>query len=271
MPIERIDTANDSRLDPYRSLPAHDAKRRDAPFVVETREVVRQLLTSRRFAVQSVLLTESARAALAEHLERRPELRVYLAPLPVLKHVVGFDFHRGCLALGDRGVEPPLDEVLAPRPPRLVLLEEASNPDNVGGVLRVARALGGDAVLLSAGCCDPLYRKTVRVSMGAALTVPWARIAAWEAALARLRAAGYTLIALTSRGETDVAALGATLPVPARAALLVGAEGQGLRPTTLAAADFRLRIPMAEGVDSLNLVTACAVALDRLGGARTPV
>ncbi len=269
MAVERIDNVDDPRLAGYHALPAHDANRRATCFVAETREVVRQLLGSSRFAVQSVLLTEVARLALADHLERRPEVPVYVAPLAVLKRVVGFDFHRGCLALGDRGADPSLGDVLAAAPRRLVLVEDASNPDNVGGVLRVARALGGDAVLLSSGCCDPLYRKAVRVSMGAAFAVPWARVTEWEAALARLRSAGYTLIALTPRGHTDVAAVGAAVPLPAHAALVVGAEGAGLRATTLDVADLRVRIPMADGVDSLNLVTACAVALDRLGGART--
>ncbi len=272
MPIAHIDKADDPRLDPYRALPAHDARRREACFVAEGREVVRELLCSRRFAVRSLLLTKSAHRALSGHLGRRADLPVYVAPLPVLKRVVGFDFHRGCLALGDRGAARSVADVLAAEPRRLVVLEGASNPDNVGGVLRTARALGADAVVLSPDCCDPLYRKALRVSMGAALELPWAQARDWEAEreppVALLRGAGFTLIALTPRGGVDVRALGVEIPLPARAALLVGAERDGLRAATLATADLRVRIPMAAGVDSLNLVTACAVALDRLGWAR---
>jgi tRNA G18 (ribose-2'-O)-methylase SpoU len=272
VPVVHIDTVEDPRLDPYRSLTAHDAKRRDERFVAESREVVRALLESRRFAVRSVLLTEPARIVLTEHLARRAEVPVYVAPLPVLKRVVGFDFHRGCVALGERGVERSAADLLAAGPRRLVVLEGASNPDNVGGVLRSARALGADAVLLSPDCCDPLYRKTVRVSMGAALALPWAQAHAWEGewlpTLARLRASGFTLIALTPRGGIDVASVGDALSVSARVALLVGAEGDGLRPATLAGADLQVRVPMVAGVDSLNLVTACTVALDRFGWAR---
>jgi tRNA G18 (ribose-2'-O)-methylase SpoU len=266
MALERITSADDPRLAPYRALPAHDAERRDGLFVAETREVVRQLIRGARFRLHSVLLTEPARAALADCLADLAGGALYLAPRDVLKAVVGFDFHRGCLALAERGAEPSLAELLARAPRRLVLLEAVSNPDNVGGVLRAAQALGADAVVLSPGCCDPLYRKAVRVSVGAALTLPWARAADWPAALGEVRAAGATLVALAPDGDTDVAALDGL--APGRAALVVGAEGAGLRPATVAAADLVVRIPIVPGVDSLNLVTACAVALDRLGGAR---
>jgi tRNA G18 (ribose-2'-O)-methylase SpoU len=268
MPVECIHTADDPRLASYRGLHMHGEARRDGLFVAESRQIVRQLLRSTRLGVRSVLLTDAGRTALADDLERRPDVLAYVAPLPVLKAVVGFDFHRGCLALGERGPEPTVDDVLATEPHRLVLLEGVSNPDNVGGTLRVARALGADVVLLSPGCADPLHRKVVRVSMGAALDLPWARPVDWEHAIYRLRAAGFTLTALTPRGDVDVAALGREVAIPGRCALVLGAEGDGLRETTLAECQLRLRIPMAEGVDSLNVVTACAVALDRLGGAR---
>src|SRR5262245_14628182 len=267
MAIIKIRSPDDPRISAYRALPAHDARRRDGLFVAETRHVVRQLLESTRFATRSVLLTESSRASLDDCLARRRDVPAYVAPLRVLESIVGFEFHRGCVALGERGPEPAVDDVLAAAPRRLVLLEGVNNPDNVGGVLRVARALGADAAVLSPGCCDPLYRKAVRVSMGAALTLPFTRVADWERAQARLRAAGFVLVALTPAGDRDVAAL----PRDAgRTALLVGTEGKGLRTETIAAADTAVRIPMVPGVDSLNLVTACAIALDRLGWSRDP-
>lgn len=132
--------------------------------------------------------------------------------------------------------------------------------------MRAAWALGVDAAVLSPGCCDPLYRKAVRVSVGAALALPWVRVADWPGALDAVRAAGHALIALTPRGNVDVAALDGF--ADRRTAVLLGTEGEGLRPETLAAAEVAARIPIVSGVDSLNLVTACAVALDRLGGAR---
>ena len=271
MPVERVDTAGDPRLRPFRDLRAPDAGRRDGLFVAETREVVRELLASRRFRTRSLLLTSRALEDLADVLAARAEVPVYVAPLPMLKAVVGFDFHRGCLGLGERGADSGLAEILDSAPRRLVVLDEVSNPDNVGGVLRVARALGADAVLLSSGSGDPLYRKTIRVSLGASLALPWARVTAWVEALGRLGAAGYVRVALSTAGTLDVAAVGTRAPLaplPERVALLLGNEGDGLRPATLAAADVTVRVPMAPGIDSLNVVTACAVALDRLGGAR---
>jgi tRNA G18 (ribose-2'-O)-methylase SpoU len=268
MTVERVDTPDDPRLAPYRDLRAPDTVRRNGLFVAETRDIVRQLLASRRFGVHSVLLTDTAREALGDALEARAGFPVYLAALPVLKAVVGFDFHRGCLALGVRDPGPSVDDVLACGAPRLVLLEDVSNPDNMGGLLRAARGLGAQGALLSPACCDPLYRKAIRVSLGAALELPWARASDWDAALARVRNAGFSLVALDPRDGVDVAALGCGVPVPSRTALLVGTEGAGLRATTRAVADLAIRIPMVRGVDSLNVVTACAIALERLGGAR---
>lgn len=268
MRVEKVETPDDPRLAPYRDLRAPDGVRRNGLFVAETQDVVRQLLASRRFAVHSVLLTDAGCEALADALEQRAGFPIYLAALPVLKAVVGFDFHRGCLALGVRDTGPSIDDLLAHAARRLVLLEDVSNPDNIGGVLRAARGLGAHGALLSPACGDPLYRKAIRVSVGAALELPWARASDWNATLTRVRDAGFSLVALDPHDGVDVAALGNGVPVPSRTALLVGAEGMGLRATTRAAADLAIRIPMVRGVDSLNVVTACAIALERLGGAR---
>lgn len=264
MPIERIETADDERLAPFRGLPARAARGTDGLFVAETRELVRQLLEGGRFPLRAVVMTGAAARALAAPLARRPDVTAYVVPLALLKSVVGFDFHRGCLALAERLPAPELDDILAGGPRRLVLLERVTNPDNVGGVLRVGLALGADAAVLSPGCGDPLYRKAVRVSMGAAFRLPWTTVAAWPATLARLRRAGFVLVALSPRGERDLA----TVTPPERVAIVAGTEGDGLDAATLAAADVTARIPMAAGVDSLNVATACAIALDRLGTAR---
>ena len=181
---------------------------------------------------------------------------------------MGFDFHRGCVALGEREVEPALEALMDRPGPRLILaLEDVSNPDNVGGVFRNARAFGADAILLSAGCADPLYRKAIRTSMGASLVTPFAHVPDWAGALAQLRKAGYTLVALTPDPSRSTSPASARRPLSSRVALLLGAEGPGLRPETRAAADLEMQIAMAPGVDSLNVATAAAIALHRLRSA----
>lgn len=256
-----ITDAGDAPLAPYRALRAHDRRERGGLFVAETREVVRQLLGAPRFTPHSVLTTEAALPDLAAALDAHPALPVLVAPLDVVKTVVGFDFHRGCLALGMRRAPCTLDELCARRPRRVVVLEDVSNPDNVGGVFRSARALGADAVVCGGATSDPLYRKVVRVSMGAVLHLPYAAVDDTTAALARLRTDGITLLALVSRDGDDVA----TLAVPDRCAVVVGNEGAGLSPGALAGADRRVRIAMTPGVDSLNVAVAAAIALHRLG------
>jgi tRNA G18 (ribose-2'-O)-methylase SpoU len=264
--VEPIDERSDPRLADYRDLKDADVRRRHGCFVAESREVVRRLLDGGRFRMRSVLLTHAALDSLRDALELTdPGVRVFLAPPDIVRDVVGFNFHRGCIAIAERGREPLLDDLVAPAGPRLLLvLEDVANPDNVGGAFRNAMAFGADGVLISTACTDPLYRKTIRVSVGGSLLVPFARIADWAAGLTRLRGGGYTLVALTPRGgAADIAGLGPRLPGPRRIALLVGAEGGGLSDATLAAADVHVKIAMAPGVDSLNVATACGIALHR--------
>jgi len=210
--------------------------------------------------VRSVLGTASALAGLA--LERST-VPVYVARPETLQRIVGFHFHRGCLAAGERPAELGLDVLLQPHGRRiLVALEGVTNPDNVGGVLRNATAFGADGVLLGPGCADPLYRRALRVSMGGALQTPFVSVLEWPAGLARLRAAGFRIAALTpDRAAVDISAFG---EVPERLVLLLGAEGQGLSAAARAAADVHVRIPIAPGVDSLNVATAAGIALHRL-------
>ena len=146
---------------------------------------------------------------------------------------------------------------------RVVVLEGVANADNVGGAFRNAAAFGVDAVVLSPTCCDPLYRKAIRTSMGAALRVPFARAGAaeWPAALGRLRAAGFTLVALTLREPSETLDAFAARARPARLALIVGTEGAGLSAAVESSADVRVRIPIRGDVDSLNLASAVGIAL----------
>jgi tRNA G18 (ribose-2'-O)-methylase SpoU len=176
--------------------------------------------------------------------------------------LTGFNIHRGCLALAERPADASLDDVL--RDARLVVvLEDVANADNVGGVFRNAAAFGADAVLLSPSSCDPLYRKALRTSMAATLRVPFARIDP-EGGLDALRARGFSIVALTPRSPSeplDEFAAGRQFD---RIALVVGAEGSGLTAAVESAADRRVRIPIAPGVDSLNLAVATGIALARL-------
>ncbi|MBI2527800.1 MAG: RNA methyltransferase [Candidatus Rokubacteria bacterium] len=267
--IESIDDPEDPRVAPYRHLPRLDSRVPAGLFVAEGSLVVRRLLAGGRFRLRSILVTGATLPALRDLFARGPEAPlVYVAGAGVLRAIVGYKFHRGCIALGERGVLTRVEPLVAPLGPRrLVVLERVSDPDNVGAILRNAMGLGVQAVLLSPGSADPLSRKAIRVSAGAALCLPWARIADWPAELERLRAAGYSLVALTPDEDAldlvDVARSGA---MPSRMALLLGAEGPGLSPGVRAAADLRVRIAMAPGLDSLNVAVASAITLHRLRG-----
>jgi tRNA G18 (ribose-2'-O)-methylase SpoU len=183
-----------------------------------------------------------------------------------IRAIVGFKFHRGCLALGVRGEPVTPASLMEPAGPRTLLaLEGVTDPDNVGAVFRNAAAFGVAGVLLSSHCADPLYRKAIRVSMGATLSLPFAQAPDWPATLAALRHAGYRLVALCPGAEAeDIVQVAAQAPRRPRLALLMGAEGAGLSGATRAAADVEVRIPMAAGVDSLNVAAACGIALHRL-------
>ena len=259
--IERVVALDDPRLEDYRDI-REDRLRTRGRFAVETREVVRQLLLEQRFHLRSVLLTEPALETLRDLLDATTS--VYLAGNDVVRAVIGFNFQRGCMGIAERGTPLGLDDVLAGEPRTIVVCEQLSNPDNVGVVFRNTMAFGADAIVLSPGCADPLYRKVVRVSMGGSARVPFVEVTEWPGALERMRAAGFTVVALTTRDGVDVA----TMERPARLALLVGSEGDGLTPAALALANVRTTIAMAAGVDSLNVAVACGIALHRLGGAR---
>jgi tRNA G18 (ribose-2'-O)-methylase SpoU len=269
--VEPITGPDDPRVTEYHDVQDAERRRRQGLFVVENRTVVRLLLTASRYRARSLLVTAPALESLRDLLATLdPAPPVYLASQDTVRRIAGFNFHGGCLAIGERGTEPTMEDVLAPGGRRLVVaLEELGNPDNVGGVFRNAMAFAVDAVVLSPGSVDPLYRKAIRVSVGGTLAVPFARAPVWPAALGALRRAGFALLALsTRRTAIDVAALGVASPLPERIALLLGHEGHGLAPETLAAADLEATIPMAPGVDSLNVATAAGIALHRLRASR---
>ena len=257
VPVFEVTGTDDPRLADYRNVPDPDLLRSRGLFIAEGRHVVRRLLTSTRFRTRSLLLTPAARLGLADVLSSAPSLPVFVVSQEAMNSVTGFNIHRGCLAAGERPAPARWEDVAAGAA-RLVVAEQVANADNVGGIFRNAAAFGAGGVLLGPACADPLYRKAIRTSMGATLQAPFAAMEDWPADLSRLKALGFGLWALTP--SADARPLWHEDP-PARVALLVGHEGEGLSEAALAAADVRARIPMAEGADSLNVATAVAVAL----------
>ena len=222
--------------------------------------VLRLLLSQRsRFCPVSVLITEKRDAALAGLLAQRgPDLPVYVAAPAVMDRIAGFRVHRGVLALGRRGEDPETGPLLRglPEPAIVLALAGLANHDNVGGAFRNAAAFGAAAVLLDRETCDPLYRKAIRVSVGAALTLPFARAASADAMVDALLDAGFEVVALSPAGREELSGIA----WPERTAILVGREGPGL-PEPLLARLRTVRIAMAPGVDSLNVATASGIAL----------
>jgi tRNA G18 (ribose-2'-O)-methylase SpoU len=271
MRIDQIHTSNDPSLAGYRFVRDGDLARAAGLFVAEGRHVVRRVVESGRYRVQSLLVNTAALADLEPALERLPaDVPIFVGDAKDLADIAGYHVHRGCLALVYRPPAAPLAMVVAAAM-RLIALEGVSNADNVGGIFRNAAAFGVGGVLLGPGCCDPLYRKAIRTSMAATLQVPFAEVDAgdWPRALHRVEAEGFTIVALTPRQPSDTLEEFAAQPRPARIALIVGSEGEGLTPTAEAAAHFRVRIPISDAVDSLNVAVAAGVALSRLSSLYT--
>ena len=256
-----IESLDDPRVAAYRNVRDADLRARDGLFLTEGRLNVKRLITGSRFRTRSVFVTETALRAIEPALERLDaRTPVYVAEKELVADVVGYAMHRGCLAVGERGAEPELASFLATARPRtLLVLEDVSNPENVGAVFRNALALGADGVVLTRRCVDPLYRRTIRVSMGASLRLGYARAGDGAAALAALRGGGFTNVALTT--ARDAPPLELERETPQRLALWLGSEGDGLSPDVLGGVERRMTIPMTPGADSLNVATACAIAL----------
>ena len=261
-------------LDDYRALNDPERRRhverRGGYFVVEGVLALGALLAS-SYPVRSVLASE-------RRAERVRALVAGRAPVVVrsddeVAAVAGFDVHRGVLAAADRLPLPDAADVV--QGARLVVVVEGiGDHENLGALFRNAAAFGLDAVLLDPTTADPLYRRSVRVSLGHVLRVPWTRLAAWPDGLGALREQGFELLALTPADDAesiDAVAAGVARSrgtgEPPRLAVIVGAEGPGLTSDALAAADRRVRIPLAAGVDSLNVATAAAIAFHRLTAA----
>ena len=272
-----IDSAEDPRLADYAGLT--DVSLRTSLeaahglFIAEgTKVIVRAIEAG--YPVRSVLLAESRRGDLPSLLPPGTEAPAYLVPDEVAERLTGFRVHRGALASMERKPLPGVAEVIADAR-RIVVLEDLVDHGNVGAIFRCAAALGVDAVVLSPRCADPLYRRAVKVSMGAVFAIRYGRMTDWSGGLAGLRDAGFRVLALTP--DENAAPLGSALGTGAqrdrdgRVALLLGTEGDGLSSRWLGEADQAVRIPMdpgarAAGVDSLNVVAAAAIACHMLAG-----
>jgi tRNA G18 (ribose-2'-O)-methylase SpoU len=271
MSVLHIDDPRDARLADYAGVRDPGLLLSRGRLIAEGRFVVRRLIASGRVAFRSLLLNEAALAGLRDVLESLdPAVEVYVASPDVITAATGFNIHRGCLALADRPAAVPVETLLATAG-LVVVLERVVDPDNIGSVFRNAEAFGVDAVLLSPGCGDPLYRKALRTSSGAALMVPFVHAAPWPATLSRLRAAGFFVAAMTPADDAmDIGDFITTAAAPRKVAVLLGSEGDGLTPEALAHADARVRIPISPTLDSLNIATAAAIALHRIRDRRGP-
>ena len=258
----RIASPDDPRIAAYASSRERDLVGREGLFIAEGKVVLNVLFAARRFEALSALILENRLDGMRDRLALAPpDMPVYVASQDVLDRIAGFHLHRGILALGRRRQAPEAPALLASLPAdALVLgLVGISNHDNIGAIFRNAAAFEADAVILDRRCCDPLYRKAIRVSVGATLKVPFARTEDEGTMLAHLAGAGFECLALSPRGAVDIA----DLRPGRRSALLLGTEGEGLPEAVMARAKT-VRIAMSGEFDSLNVAAASAIALHRL-------
>jgi tRNA G18 (ribose-2'-O)-methylase SpoU len=266
---ERVVRADDPRLGDYVRLRETSLRRNleteHGLFIAEGEKVIRRSLEA-GYRPRSFLLAERWLPGLADLLRHWPEVPVYVVTEALAEEVTGFHVHRGALASMHREVRHTPEQLLATAR-RLVIIEDVVDHTNVGAVLRNAAALGWDGALLSPRAADPLYRRAVKVSMGAVFTLPWARLTDWAGTPALLRAAGFTTVALTlAEDAVDLA----EVAVRQRAcwdktAIMLGTEGAGLSTRWSRGADIRAVIPMRAGIDSLNVAAASAIACYVLG------
>lgn len=262
-----IATADDPRIAVFRDVRERDLVGREGLFVAEGAVVLDVLARSRRHRAVSVLIDERRVESLAATLAALPDdVPVHLASRAVLDTVAGFPLHRGILAIGRREAPVEAAALVASLPAAAVVVVASAiaNHDNMGGIFRNAAAFGADAVLLDAGCCDPFYRKAIRVSVGHVLNLPQARLAAGVDPVALLAGHGFEVLSLSPAGRERLV----DVVPPKRVAMLLGAEGPGL-PAEVLAKSRAVAIPMASGVDSLNVAVTCGIVLHHLTANRT--
>lgn len=266
-----VENAADPRLADYVGLREASLRRLletdRGIFIAEGSKVIRRAVEA-GYPARSFLLAERWLAELSPLLEHL-DVPVYLVSEKLAEQVTGFHVHRGALASLYRVDRHTVADVLAAGR-RLVVLEDLVDHTNVGAVIRNAAGLGWDGLLISPRCADPLYRRSVKVSMGAVFSLPWARLADHRDAPAVLRAAGFTVVALAlDDSAVDLAGFARTLPPSARVAILLGTEGHGLSRWWIEGADAIVRIPMSAGIDSLNVAAASAITCYALAPSRS--
>jgi tRNA G18 (ribose-2'-O)-methylase SpoU len=266
MPIVMVDDAEDSRLADYVRLREVSLRKllesERGLFIAEGERVIRRAIEA-GYRPRSFMLAERWLAGLADVTGHWPDVPVYLVSEQLAETVSGFHVHRGALASMHREQRHSVADLLALH--RLVVLEDIVDHTNVGAILRNAAGLGWDGALLAPRAADPLYRRSVKVSMGAVFSLPWARLTDWAAAPALLGRSGFRTIALTpAPGAVDLEEARRLVAGADRIAILLGTEGAGLSAAWAEGADVRARIPMSAGIDSLNVAAAAAVACYRL-------
>lgn len=269
---ERVVDPGDERLADYVRLRESSLRRsleaERGLFIAEGEKVIRRAVESGH-RPRSFLLAARWLPGLADVTARWPEVPVYVVSEELAEAVTGFHVHRGALASLHRERRHDVADLIARR--RLVVLEDVVDHTNVGAILRNAAGLGWDGALLAPRAADPLYRRAIKVSMGAVFTLPWARLTDWAATPDLLHGAGFTTLALCLDEDSIALEEAAHRVGPgARVALLLGTEGAGLSARWRRGAALRVRIPMVAGIDSLNVAAAAAVACYRLGPSATP-
>ena len=259
-------------LDVYARLTENQLVNRADPenglFIAESPNVIHRALDGGYVPVSLLMERKHIEGQAREVVARCGDIPLFTAPLPVLTELTGFPLTRGVLCAMRRRPLPSTEEICRDSR-RIAVLENIMNPTNLGAIFRSAAALGMDAVLLTPACCDPLYRRSVRVSMGTVFQVPWTylgeHVEDWpERGMERLRALGFRTAAMALRDDSvsvdDPALMGEE-----KLAVVLGTEGEGLSNRTIADCDYTVRIPMSHGVDSLNVAAASAVAFWQLG------
>jgi tRNA G18 (ribose-2'-O)-methylase SpoU len=258
----RITDANDPRIEAYRDIRERDLVGRQGCFIAEGEVVLKLLLRKSHFGIESILLSEKRAAALAELIPQIPEtIPLYIANDAIIEATAGFALHRGVLAVGNKGFQPNAEGLIEnlTSPALVILCVGIANHDNIGGIFRNAAAFGASAILLDETCCDPLYRKAIRVSVGASLTVPFARGQSAMDLIEILKAAGFSILALSPSGQIELA----DVKHSEKTALILGAEGPGL-PQEILTTVQSITIKMASDFDSLNVATTSGIALHHL-------
>ncbi|WP_288026646.1 RNA methyltransferase [Arthrobacter sp.] len=259
--IIQLEDPADPRVSDYTSLTDVQLRKVREPaegmYIAESSRVLRRALEAGHVP-RSFFMARKWLPELADVIDAHPDVPVFVGTAGMLEDITGFHLHRGAMAAMQRPAAADIPTLLADAR-RVAVLEDIVDHTNIGAIFRSAAALGVDAVLVSPRCGDPLYRRSIRVSMGAVFQVPWARLPAWPEGMAMLRSAGFTTAALALKPDSlSIQQLAARHDE--RLALILGTEGDGLGAQTVADADHTVMIPMYAGVDSLNVAAASAVA-----------